>query len=460
MNALRVLSLSLLLFSSVSITSATAADQRGPIFVAPLHSNVSDAQFIFLRRALKTAERQHASAFVIDMKTYGGDVKSAIDIMDALLKTKVPTFTFVNDKAISAGALIAMATQKIYMAPTSVIGAAAPVLSSGDDLPKTMSDKTVSTLSAMARAASQQNGHNPDIADAFINKEKEVKIGDVTIDKSDSLLTLSAQEAARVFDGKPLLAQGIAGSVEEVISAADLSGAEIRRIEPTGFERLAFWITAIAPLLLLGGIVGGYIEFKIPGFGIAGIISIVCFTLFFVGHYIAGLAGWETAVCFALGVALVIGELIVHPGTILPGLAGIILILVGLTYAMVDHWPSQPVWPTQEMLFRPLMNLALAIGAAILIGYLLAEYLPRTSLYRRLVLAAAVPAGPALEISPAALIVSSGARGQTKTMLRPSGKAVFGEQLVDVVSRGEFIEAGAPVRVISIEGAKVVVEAA
>ena len=447
------------LLTLCALGAVTHADTVGPVVVVPLRNEVSAAQFFFLRRALKTAERQNASAFVIDMETFGGEVKAAIDQMDALLKTGVPTFTYVNNKAISAGALIAIATQKIYMAPTAVIGAAAPVLAGGEDLSKTMTEKTVSTLSAMARAASQKNGHNADIAEAFISKEKQVKIGETVIDNAESLLTLSADEAARVYDGKPLLAVGIAGTLAQMLEQAGLRGT-LERIEPTGFERLAFWITALAPLLLLGGIIGGYIEFKIPGFGIPGLISIICFGLFFLGHYLAGLAGWEVAVCFAIGVALLIGEFIVHPGTILPGLAGVLLIVGALLYAMVDHWPSQPVWPTHDMLLRPLINLSMAIAAAALVIYLLANYLPRTAAYGRLVLNAEVPSGPGTTAPTLALRTQPGVQGTARTTLRPSGKAEFGDELVDVVSQGEFIPAGAPVRIVHVEGTRVVVEAA
>ena len=116
--------------------------EPGPVIVVPIRTEISSAQFFFLRRALKDAERRNASAIVLDMDTYGGEVKSAIDCMDALMKTKVPTFTFINDKAISAGSMIALATQKIYMVPTAVIGAAAPVMAGGEDLAKTMADKT------------------------------------------------------------------------------------------------------------------------------------------------------------------------------------------------------------------------------------------------------------------------------------------------------------------------------
>ena len=431
------------------------AQERGAVFLVPLKTEVSQAQFLFLRRALKTAEREQASAFVIEMETYGGDVKAAIDNMDALLKTKVPTYTFVNSRAISAGALIAIATQKIYMSPAAVIGAAAPVMAGGEDLPKTMSEKTISTLAAMARAASQKNGRNPEIADAFIDGKKQVKIGEVVIDGSDSLLTLSAEEAARVYDGKPLLAVGIVGSVDELLAKADLKGP-VRRFEPTGFERLALWITALAPLLLLGGIIGAYIEFKVPGFGIPGIISLICFTLFFAGHYIAGLAGWEVMLCFSLGLALILGELIIHPGTVLPGLAGVVLMLGALVYAMIDRWPSQPLWPTQEMLLWPLLKLSLAGLSALVVIYLLAKHLPQSSLYQRLVLLASVPSSPVFVYPSFALQV--GMNGIAHTPLRPSGKATFGDHLVDVVSQGEFIEAGSPVRVVCVEGTRVVVE--
>lgn len=452
MKTSRALWLFLLVLTSVC---AAAAD-RGPVFVVPLKTEVSEAQFFFLRRALKTAERENASAFVIHMETYGGDVKAAINNMDALLKTTVPTFTFIDGRAISAGALIAMATQKIYMTPTAVIGAAAPVASTGEDLSKTMTDKTVSAISALTRAAAQKNGHNADVADAFIKKEKQVKMGDVVIDGSDSLLTLSAEEAARSYNGSPLLSAGTANSLEEMLRQAGLTGT-VRRIEPTGFESLAIWVTALAPLLLLGGIICGYIEFKVPGFGVFGFASIVCFTLFFTGHYLAGLAGWEAPVCFAIGLALVLGELIIHPGTVAPGVVGVLLIMASLIYAMIDRWPSQPLWPTQAMLLRPMLNFSAALAAAVFVGYLLAKYLPNTPLYHRLVLGATVPPGVPFPPSAAVRAITTGMTGIALTTLRPSGKAAFGDQLVDVVSQAEFIAADAPIQVVLIEGTRVVV---
>jgi membrane-bound serine protease (ClpP class) len=434
------------------------AEEAGPVVVVPIRTEISAAQFFFLRRALKDAERRKASALILDMETYGGEVKAAIDSMDALLKTKVPTYTYINNKAISAGALIAIATQKIYMAPTGVIGAAAPVMAGGEDLAKTMKDKSVSMLSAVARAASQKNGHNPDIAEAFIYKEKELKIGGVVIDDADSLLTLSAEEAATYYDGKPLLAAGVAASLDELLNQAGLT-AKVERLEPSGFEQIAFWVTALSPLLLLGGIIGAYIEMKVPGFGIAGAVSLACFALFFAGHYIAGLSGWEVAACFIIGLALVLGELLLHPGTIIPGLLGALLMLGAVVWAMIDRYPSQPLWPSEDMLVRPLTNLSIAIIAAGVIIAILIQYLPKSPLYRHLALVTTQPSGGSVAVPESARGISAGMSGHAKTTLRPSGKADFNGQIFDVVSEGEFIEAGQPIRVVAVEGARVVVEA-
>ncbi len=441
---------------ALAATAFTA--EPGPVIVVPIRTEISSAQFFFLRRALKDAERRHASALVLDMDTYGGEVKAAIDSMDALMKTQVPTFTFINDKAISAGSMIALATQKIYMAPTAVIGAAAPVMSGGEDLSKTMTDKVVSMLSAKVRAASQKNGHNAEIAEAFINKEKEIKIGDIVIDRADSLLTLSAEEAATFYNGKPLLAEAVVGTIEELLQRAGITG-KIERLEPTGFEQLAFWITALSPLLLLGGIIGSYIEFKTPGFGVPGIIGLTCFALFFAGHFVAGLAGWEVVACFAIGVALVIGELFLHPGTVIPGLVGALMMFGALVWAMIDRYPSQPLMPTEDMLLRPMINLGIAVlGSGALIAVLV-NYLPASPLYRRIALVSSLPGGDGNAVPEAARGVHTGMTGSAKTMLRPSGKADFGGHPVDVVTEGGFIEVGATVRIVLVEGARVVVEA-
>jgi membrane-bound serine protease (ClpP class) len=323
---------------------------------------------MFLRRAEKEAERNGASAIIFEMNTYGGRLDSAEEIAEVLNRATIPTYIFINTNAGSAGSFIAIAAQHIYMAPVSAIGAAAPVLVTGEDLPATEREKTISYWTALLRSSAIKNGHNPDIGEAFMNKEKEVKIGDRVIHPKGSVLTLSAQEATEKFNGKPLLADGVADSVADVVHKAGLKG-NITELRATGFEQLAFWITALAPLLLLGGIIGAYLEFKIPGATLPGIVSAVCFALFFLGHYLAGLAGWEVLGLFVLGMVLVIIEILFFAhSTIVFGVVGVFLMLASLLWAMIDRYPGETFFPTGRALAIPLLNLFLAlVGAAIAI---------------------------------------------------------------------------------------------
>ncbi len=214
---------------------------------------------------------------------------------------------------------------------------------------------------------------------------------------------------------------------------------------------------------MLGGILGAYLEFKIPGFGIAGVASIVCFALFFLGHYFAGLAGWEAVALFVIGVILVLLEVFIFGhSTIIVGVLGVLFMFASFVWAMVDRYPGQNFWPTGQMLKIPLLNMFLTfIGAAILIA-LLARFLPQTSIYRRFILSADIPPGPSLEGVPRSfareLPLAPGMQGRALTTLRPSGKAEFEDHVVDVVTEGEFISAETPVAIVSADGMRVVVK--
>ena len=438
------------------------AIHKGDVVVVPVRGEVAPALLTFLRRAVKIAETNEASAIIFDINTYGGRLDVAADIVNALNQARIPTYTFINTNAGSAGALIAIATPHIYMAPVSAIGAAAPILPTGEDLPTTAKEKTISYWSALIRGSAIKNGHNPDIAEAFINRDKEVKIGDRLLHGRGTVLSLNAQDAIERINGKPVLADGIADSVGDVTKRAGLKG-NVVTIEPTGFEQMAFWITALAPLLLLGGILGAYLEFKIPGVTWPGVISAICFALFFLGHYVAGLAGWEVVALFILGMVLVLVEILFFAhSTIVFGVVGVFLILASLLWSMIDRYPGQNFFPTGRMLAVPLLNMLIAIIGSFLVIGLLARYLPRTSIYRRFALMESNPSGPSLAGVPrhfaTALALPPGAEGTAVTVLRPSGKARFADHVVDVVTEGEFIAPQTPVIVIQTDGMRVVVK--
>ena len=424
-----------------------------PAYVFPLQGGVNEVQLILLRRALKAAEKANASAFIIDMDTPGGDLEVTMKILELLRKTKLPTLTFVNPNAVSAGAMISLGTKKIYMRKDAVIGAAAVVTSDGQDLGKTMRQKVDSYETAKMRAVSAENGHNPAIAEAFMVAEKELKMGDAVLDGNATLLSLNGREAVRLYDGKRLLAEGLAETMDDVLKLEHLTGG-MTRLVPTGFESAALWITRISWLLLLGGIVGAYIEMKAPGFGFPGIASLVCFAFFFLGHYIAALSGWEATVVFVIGAMLVVVEIFLLPGTMIPGMVGALMVFGSIVWAMVDHWPSQPGTLSGNDFEKPMLNLIIALAGAAVVGGILAKFLPHTSLYRKLVLVGESSSIPETWKPSVAI----GDTGVATTTLRPAGKARFGEHVVDVMTDGTFLNSGATVRVASIEGMKVIVE--
>lgn len=440
------------------VTPWSGGVPEGAVVVIPLKGEVSQAQFFFLRRILKMGAAAGAQAYILDMDTPGGELSAGVEILQALMKSGAPTYTYVNPNAGSAGALIALGTKQIWMAPVSAIGAAAPVMAGGQDIPDTINAKIVSYYSGYFRSAAERNGHNPEIAEAFINKEKGAEIGGKVLCPKGQLLTLSAQEASQKIGGKSVLAEGVAASVPALARDAGLTGM-IVEAEPSGFERAAQVITMLAPLFLLGGIVGTYLEMKAPGFGVPGVVAGICFLLFFAGHYIAGLTGWEVAVAFALGFAMVLAELVLFPGVVFLAFLGLALMLGSLLWAMVDYYPGGAVWPGLGDLARPAANLAAAVALAGVAIYFLAKYLPDIPMLRRLVLTAAQAGGSSAVEGPGseAVAVRAGDRGRALSLLRPVGRAEFGGRTVCARAEGEFLEAGAEIVALRLDAGEVVV---
>ena len=434
---------------------------KGSVVVLPVQGMVSEARLFFLRRALKNAEAVAAAAIVLDMDTPGGDLKATEKIVQMFSGSPIPSYTYVNANAGSAGALIALGTKKIYMAPVSAIGAAAPVAGSGQEIPETMNAKIVSYYSGYFRSVAQKNGYYPELVDGFMNVDKEVSIGGEVINPKGALLTLSAQEAVREIGGKPLLATGIAEDIPALVRACGLLPERIVQIEPSGFESMAQWITTLAPLFLLGGVIGAYLEFKAPGFGVAGILSAVCFLIFFGGHYIAGLTGLEMVALFVMGVLCILLEFIFFPGVFFLALGGALMVLAALFFSMADLYPAQPLTFSFELLQVPMRNLTITIVASAASVALLARFLPSIPIFRGLFLSSASPTGPSIAVVVTELgaeaKVAIGESGHAVSILRPSGRAEISGSLFDVVTNGEFLEAGTNIRVLAVNGQNIIV---
>jgi membrane-bound serine protease (ClpP class) len=349
------------------------------------------------------------------------------------------------------------------MAPQSVIGAAAPIMMAPGggvaEVPEVMRAKMNSAVRALVRRTAEKNGHNVAVIEAMIDANQELILDGQTINKKGDILTLTDTEAARAYGDppKPLLSAGTVESLDALIAKLGFGDAPRLRIEPTGAERLAFWLNALNWLWLIIGVAGIYMEFKTPGFGLPGIVGICAFALYFLGSYVAGLSGLEWPLLFVLGLVLVVVELFVFPGTIVLGLTGGLLMLVTVVMAMVDHYPGMPTLPSLPQLRAPLQDLLYAALGSVVVILLLARYLPRTPIYSVLVSQNA-SATETMRAQALAQQQQLGREGVALSILRPGGKAQFGDEILDVITQGDLIEKGTRVRILSHSGHEAVVE--
>ncbi len=466
--------------SAAAAFAAIETNSSGPktVMVIPIHDNIAPPLLYIVRRGVKQALEEHADLLVLDMKTNGGRLDSTEDIIEILGEFHGDTLTYVNDRAFSAGAFIAVATKKIYMAPGSVIGAATPI-SIGTDggvqaLPESVEAKMTSAVRALVRRTAQKNGHNPEVLEAMIDRNKELTMDGQVINKKGEILTLTDSEASKLYgDPKtPLLSAGTFETLDALLSKLGYASARRIEIKPSGAEKLGSWINMISPILLIIGVIGLYIEFKTPGFGAPGIIGIAAFAVYFVGGYIAGFSGLEWMLVFLVGVILLALEFFVFPGTVALGIAGALLMVLAIIMALVDLYPTVPLtpvpgaptpsWPrfggaTRESVEHALQTLLIAIGGIAIGVWIASKLLPKTSLYASL-----VSQGASGEATSAAFVSQEnallGKTGVTISALRPGGKAQFGDSILDVMSQGDMLGKGTAVRIIGFSGGTAIVQ--
>lgn len=433
------------------------------VFILPIREDIMPPLTYLVRRAVKQAMDARADLLVLDMKTDGGRVDVTEEIIRIIGQFKGGTATLVNDRAFSAGAFIAVATEKIFMVPQSVIGAAAPILmipgGGVQEMPATMEAKMNSAIRALVRSKAEKNGYNLEVIEAMIDRNREVIIDGQVINRKGEILTLTDTEAARPYGTppKPLLSSGTVENLEAMLARLGLADAPRTRVEPTGAEQLAFWLNSLNWLWLIIGVAGIYIEFKTPGFGLPGLVGVAAFALYFLGSYIAGLSGFEWPLLFLLGLVLVILELFVFPGTIILGLAGGTLMLITVVMAMVDRYPGMPALPTLPQLQAPIQDLLYAGLGSVVVILVLARFLPKTPLYGVLVTQSA-SAMETIRREAETRNQHLGREGVALSILRPGGKARFDDEILDVMSQGDLIEKGTRVRIVGFSGREAIVE--
>ncbi|WP_437708289.1 NfeD family protein [Sorangium sp. So ce448] len=425
----------------------------GKVTVVAISGTIDLGLSPFLERIV--AAQGEGDLLVLDISTLGGRIDAALAIRDALLRARVRTVCWVNPRAISAGALISLACDVIAVAPGATLGAATPVqIGEGGEM-KPVAEKVVSYMRKEMRATAEAKGRRGDIAEAMVDADVEVP----GLDEKGKLLTL---------DGAQALAWGVAEV--QAGSEADLFGAlgrpqpaEILRPRPSFAEELARFLSdpTLSGVLMTLGMLGILLELYAPGHGVPLAVGLSCLALFFFGHHVVKLAGWEELALFAVGAILIAVEILV-PGHIVPGVAGAAFVASALLLSLLDleRVPVDVAWHA-GWLPRALASVcgSLAATAALAVGA--ARVAPRTRFGRRLVLDAAIrgvavggpPEGSA---APASLVDRL---GTAATDLRPSGKVALDGRRLEALSELGYVEAGARVRVIRAEGGRVVVRA-
>ncbi len=424
------------------LPSAVLGQTPGPgsIFRVPVQGVIELGLAPFVERSLEEAQQAGAAAVILELETPGGRVDAAERIANAIGDSDVPVYAFINRHAYSAGALIALATDGIYMRPGSVIGAATPVVGTGEKAP----EKIVSAMRAQMRALAEARELDPEVAEAMVDESVAI---DGVVD-AGKLLTLTTSEAVDI---------GYAVEVEDwdgLLEALNLTNSPVHAVGVNWAERIVRFLSnpIVAPFLLSLGFLGLIAEIKSPGLGLAGLAGILSLSLFFGSHMILGLAGIEDLILFGAGVVLIGVEIFIIPGFGLFGILGGVGVLAGVYLSLVGGLPTVPDFAQAGAI------LSTSILIILLTSWALLRHLPQSNRLTRsgvfLMTKGDRSEGWASAVRRPDLL---GREGTALTDLRPSGTILVGEERVDAVSESEWIEDGTAVRIVSSEGYRHVV---
>jgi membrane-bound serine protease (ClpP class) len=428
----------ILLAATLFVALPISVHAQDQVVRIPIEGTIDRGLGPFVKRALQEATESGARFAVLDINTPGGRVDAAWQIVDAVQDAGLPVYAFV-DRALSAGAMIALSTDAIYMRPGATMGAATPILGSGEKA----SEKMVSAMRSEFRALAEARGLDPRIAEAMVDETIEVP----GIVAAGELLTLTADEAVEVG-----YASAIYEDLDAVLAAQEASGATVVSTTVNWAEMIVRFLTnpVVAPLLLSLGFLGLLFEVKTPGFGFGGAAGLIGLGLFFGAHLIVGLAGWEELILIGVGLVLIGLEVFVIPGFGLAGALGIVGVGSGLILSMLGRFPTLMDMGTAFTVVVVAMVLTGAFAYAFL------RHLKWTRKFGGIFLRSATTK-EAGYISGDVRADLVGQIGLAATSLRPAGVGVFGNDRMDVVSEGPWVEEGSKIEVIQSEGYRHVV---
>ena len=418
------------------------------VYHVPIQGTIDMGLPHYLQRVIDEAEFEEAAAIIFDIDTFGGRVDAATQMKDIILDSKVTTVAFINKRAISAGALISLSCDSIFMTPGASIGAATAVDLQGNKA----SEKIISYMREEMASTAEANNRFRDVASAMVDEELSISFiinsrGDTLTSKDvegfseGKLVTLSTNLALLLE-----IADKQLNTIDDVLNHMNLQNAIKVEIKESWSEILVRFLTnpTVAPLFMSLGILGLFFEIKSPGFGVPGILGLACLALFFGSHLLVGLADMTEFIILFSGIILILLEILVIPGFGIAGISGIILCFYAFFKMLIGAYPSPEDYQAAYM------GLSMGILTAVIAAVILYKTIPKTELYKRL-----IPFTP--QKSEEGFTISRGYEtligetGKTTTDLRPSGKVKIQGKIYQAFSHGDYIDKDEEILVDSID---------
>ena len=439
-------SLILVLVFSLNWLNVSAITDSNTVYVFDIKDEISDPVWHNIQNALEEADQVNADYFIIDMNTYGGLVLIADSIRTAILRSDIPVYILINNNAASAGALISIACDKIYMMPGSTIGAATVVTETGE----AAIDKYQSYMRSKMRATAEETGRNPEIAEAMVDQDIAIE----GVIEEGKLLTFTVSEALENgFCDKEVC------SLTELLADNNLQDAKIVRYVPTTIDRIISLlinpaVSGILIMIMLGGI---YFELQSPGIGFPIAAAAIAATLFFAPLYLEGMAeNWEIIV-FAIGVLLIALEVFVVPGTGITGILGVSFVIIGLTLSMVQNVNFDFSMVAFDGLLMSFSVVLLSIITMAILTLIMLPKMLSSGKLQALVLTSSQQVDQGYVGIDNSIKQLVGQKGIAFSDLRPAGKVLINENHFDATSLGSYINKNESIEVTGTEGPQLLV---
>lgn len=443
--------LSALITVALLTMSLVGFAQQPKVYYYKIDDNISKPALRLTETAVKEAEAGKFDYLMLELNTFGGELDAADKIRTLLLNTTVPTLVFINNNAASAGALISIACDSIYMMPGASIGAASVVNESGEIMP----DKYQSYMRSLMRTTAEHNGRNPNIAQAMVDPDVVVP----GVSEKGKVLTLTSEEAA-----KNGFCESVVNNREEALSYVSETPAEITEQELSVIDKIInFLVNPVVSGILIMCIVGGlYFELQAPGIGLPSVIAITAALLFFAPHYLEGLAAhWEILI-FLAGLVLLMLEFFVVPGFGVTGISGIVLILASLVLTLVFNVGFKFNFNPEFNASAYVSKMTILVLVSSLAGFFLALWLGKKLIlaetrFGSLALRTGLESDKGFTSQDMRNEQYVGKEGVAQTILRPSGKINIDGEVLDATVEHGYVEAGEAVTVTKFENAQLFV---